>query len=50
MVIEDDKYAELLLASSKNIEAYEELFPYIDVNYHDYDVYFVYNPLNNIFK
>ena len=48
LVIEDDKYAELLLASSKNIEAYEELFSYIDVNYHDYDVYFVYNPLNNI--
>lgn len=48
LVIEDDKYAELLLAASKNIEAYEELFSYIDVNYHNYDVYFVYNPLNNI--
>lgn len=47
LVIEEEKYAEMIVGLSDNADAYKELFNYLDTNYKGYKVDFVYNPKND---
>jgi len=47
LVIEEEKYAEMIVGLSDNELAYHELFNYLVDNYKDYNIDFVYNPNNN---
>ena len=47
LVIEEEKYAEMIVGLSDNEFAYYELFNYLFDNYKGYNIDFVYNPNNN---
>lgn len=47
LVIEEEKYAEMIVGLSDNELAYYELFNYLFGNYKGYNIDFVYNPNNN---
>jgi len=47
LVIEEEKYAEMIVGLSDNALAYKELFKYLFDNYKGYKMDFVYNPNNN---
>ena len=47
LVIEKEKYAEMIVGLSDNEFAYYELFNYLFDNYKGYNIDFVYNPNNN---
>lgn len=47
LVIEEEKYAEMIVGLSDNELAYYELFNYLFDNYKGYNIDFVYNPNNN---
>ncbi|RIA65032.1 acetyltransferase (GNAT) family protein [Anaeroplasma bactoclasticum] len=47
LVIEEEKYAEMIVGLSDNKKAYFELFEYLFDNYKAYNIDFVYNPNNN---
>lgn len=47
LVIEEEKYAEMIVGLSDNELAYKELFKYLYDNYSGYKIDFVYNPYNN---
>ena len=47
LVIEEEKYAEMIVGLSDNELAYYELFDYLFDNYKGYNIDFVYNPNNN---
>ena len=47
LVIEEEKYAEMIVGLSDNELAYKELFEYLFDNYKGYNIDFVYNPNNN---
>ena len=47
LVIEEEKYAEMIVGLSDNELAYKELFEYLFDNYKGYNVDFVYNPNND---
>ena len=47
LVIEEEKYAEMIVGLSDNELAYYELFNYLFDNYKGYNIDFVYNPSNN---
>ncbi len=47
LVIEEEKYAEMIVGLSDNELAYYELFNYLFDNYKGYNTDFVYNPNNN---
>ena len=47
LVIEEEKYAEMIVGLSDNEFAYYELFYYLFDNYKGYNIDFVYNPNNN---
>ena len=47
LVIDEEKYAEMIVGLSDNELAYYELFNYLFDNYKGYNIDFVYNPNNN---
>ena len=47
LVIEEEKYAEMIVGLSDNELAYHELINYLFDNYKGYNIDFVYNPNNN---
>ena len=47
LVIEEEKYTEMIVGLSDNKNAYFELFEYLFDNYKGYNIDFVYNPNNN---
>lgn len=50
LVIEEEKYAEMIVGLSKNKKAYEELFQHLTDEYPGYQIDFVYNPKNDLLQ
>lgn len=50
LVIEEEKYIEMLIGLSKDRNAYLEIFDYLKTSYKGYDIDFVFNPNNCILK
>lgn len=48
LILDDDRYIEMLIGLSKKSEAYEEMIAFLKSNYRGYHVDFVYNPENDL--
>lgn len=50
LIIEEEKYGEMLVGLSKDKKAYDELFAYLKDNYIGYKMDFIYNPKNDLIQ
>lgn len=50
LVIEEEKYIEMLVGLSKEKNAYLEIFNFLKISYKGYDIDFVFNPNNYLLK
>ncbi len=50
LVLEDEKYIEMLVGLSKEKSAYDEMFAYLKGHFNSYDADFVYNPNNHLLR
>ncbi len=50
LVLREEKYAEMLVGLSRDREAYREMFRYLEQNFPDFHIDFVFNPRNDLLR
>lgn len=50
LILKDEKYIEMLVGLSRDVDAYSEILRYLELNYPDYSADFVFNPNNDLLR